>query len=151
MSGIERSGSDRDAGGEAGAGTSCRRKLHVARLKFDSLLPSTTSRAGIRDSASLEPRRQLVYATDVSDVVIDLEARSRDGAVDLDGQVFPRTGEEHDPFTIRLMRDEAEHGATASDELGGFAFETVPAGVYEMLLTTDRFEVLITPLDLRVA
>lgn len=148
MPGPGEAGLDRRAGG--GSGGPGRPKLYVAQLKFDSLVPSATPRAGIRDSGSFEPRRQLVYATDVSDVVIDLEARARGEALDLDAQVFPRTGEEHDVFGIRLMRDETEHGATVSGELGGFAFEAVPPGVYEMLLTTDRFEVLVSSLDLRM-
>lgn len=133
--------------------TSGPRRLFVARLKLDSLLlPAATG--GVRQADAPEQQRQLVYTTDVSDIVLDLQTRSPGGDLSLDGQVFPgvdAADAEYEALRVRLLRGETEFGATVADEVGDFAFESVPAGVYEMLLTAERFEVLISPLDLRVS
>ena len=40
-------------------------------------------------------------------------------------------------------------GTTATDELGEFAFEGVAPGEYQILLSGDEVEILISPVELR--
>jgi hypothetical protein len=126
------------------------RRLFVARLRFDSLLLRAVG-GGVRQADAPGDQRQLVYTTDVADILLDLQTCSTGGGLSLDGQVFPAGGGEHDALRVRLLRGETEFASTTADEVGDFAFETVPAGVYEMLLTTDRFEMLVSSLELRLA
>jgi hypothetical protein len=48
------------------------------------------------------------------------------------------------------LQSESELGITATDDLGAFAFESIPSGVYEIILSTDRVEVSIAPVELNV-
>ena len=122
-------------------------KRAVATLTFDGgLRPAVGARAAGTQGA----RRQLVYSADALDVALNVLQRARDKNFDLDGQVLPRDDVELGSFSVQLLQSEAELGITATDDLGAFAFESVPPGVYEIILSTDRVEVSIAPVELNV-
>ena len=62
----------------------------------------------------------------------------------------PTTTSELGSFSVQLLQSETELAITATDDLGGFAIEAIPPGVYEIILSSDRVEVSITPVELNV-
>jgi hypothetical protein len=119
----------------------------VATLTFDgSLRPAVGARAAGTQGA----RRQLVYSADALDVALNFLPRASDKNFDLDGQVLPRNDVELGSFSVQLLQGETELGITATDDLGTFAFESIPSGVYEIILSTDQIEVSIAPVELNV-
>ncbi len=119
----------------------------VATLTFDgSLRPAVGARAAGTQGA----RRQLVYSADALDVALNFLPRARDKNFDLDGQVLPRNDVELGSFSVQLLQGETELGIAATDDLGTFAFESIPSGVYEIILSTDQIEVSIAPVELYV-
>ncbi len=113
-------------------------------LVFDSNLQPA---AGLRAVGAQQSRRQLVYHADTFDLAVNLLARESDNSLDLDGQVLPHEGEEPEPFSVQLLRDGGEVALTIIDELGSFALQGIPPGSYEIVLSADRVEVWILPVD----
>jgi hypothetical protein len=122
-------------------------KRVVATLTFDGGLRPAV---GVRSAGTQGARRQLVYSVDDLDVALNFLPRARDKNFDLDGQVLPRDDVELGSFSVQLLQSESELGITATDDLGTFAFESIPSGVYEIILSTDRVEVSIAPVELNV-
>jgi hypothetical protein len=122
-------------------------KRVVATLTFDGGLRPAV---GVRSAGAQGARRQLVYSADDLDVALNFLPRARDKNFDLDGQVLPRDDVELGSFSVQLLQSETELGITATDHLGAFAFESIPSGVYEIILSTDRVEVSIAPVELNV-
>jgi len=118
----------------------------VANLTFDSGFQPAD--AGARSAGPQDAERQLSYSTDVAEIVLDVLPRPGSRRLDLSGQVFRRTGETIGAVTVQLLRDAKEVGITSTDDLGEFAFEDVPLGVYEMVLSVEGFEILISTLRL---
>jgi hypothetical protein len=119
----------------------------VATLTFDGGLRPAV---GVRSAGTQGARRQLVYSADDLDVALNFLPRARDKNFDLDGQILPRDDVELGSFSVQLLQSETELGITATDELGAFAFESIPSGVYEVIISTDRVEVSIAPVELNV-
>src|SRR3712207_4053237 len=119
-------------------------KRVVARLTFDGGLRPAV---GVRSAGTQGARRQLVYSADDLDVALNFLPRARDKNFDLDGQVLPRDDVELGSFSVQLLQSETELGITATDDLGAFAFESIPPGVYEIILCTDRVEVSVAPVE----
>ena len=117
----------------------------VASLSFDSGLQPAF---GVRSAASGEAQRQLIYATDAAEIALNV--RSRAGSLDLDGQVFPAGDEDPASFSVQLLSGTDEVGITGVDELGEFGFQDVPPETYQILISSDRVEILISPIELRV-
>ena len=122
-------------------------KRVVATLTFDGGLRPAV---GVRSAGTQGARRQLVYSVDDLDVALNFLPRARDKNFDLDGQVLPRDDVELGSFSVQLLQSESELGITATDDLGAFAFESIPSGVYEIILSTDQVEVSIAPVELNV-
>jgi hypothetical protein len=122
-------------------------KRVVATLTFDGGLRPAV---GARTAGTQGARRQLVYSSDALDVALNVLQRARDKNFDLDGQVLPRDDVELGSFSVQLLQSETELSITAADDLGAFAFESIPPGVYEIILSTDRVEVSIAPVELNV-
>ena len=122
-------------------------KRVVATLTFDGDLRPAV---GARSAGTQGARRQLVYSADALDVALNVLPRARDKNFDLDGQVLPRDDVELTSFSVQLLQSETELGITATDDLGAFAIESIPSGVYEIILSTDRVEVSIAPVELNV-
>lgn len=121
-------------------------KRFVATLSFEG---GPQPLAGVRAAASQESQGQLVYTTETADVALNFRRRPGSGNLDLDGQVFPNDDGEPDAFAVQILRGVEEIGVTATDELGEFAFEGVAPGEYQMLLSSERVEILISPVELR--
>lgn len=120
-------------------------KRVVASLTFDGgLMPA----AGLRAAGVQGIRRQLIYSTDGLDVALNFWPRIRDKNLDLAGQVFPHDGMELGSFSVQLLRGETELAITAGGDLGDFAFESIPAGVYSMILSTAQVEISMAPVEL---
>ena len=116
----------------------------LARLAFDSNLQPA---AGLRAVGAQRARRQLVYNADMVDLAVNLLAREADNNLDIDGQVLPRQEGEPELSSVQLLRDGDEIALTNIDELGGFSLQRVPPGSYEMVLSADRLEVSILPVE----
>jgi hypothetical protein len=117
----------------------------VAGLSFDSGLD--VAAAGAR-TAGAQEERQLSFATEVAEIVLDVMPRPGGKSLDLGGQIFPSGDDPADGFTVQLLRDGAEAGITTSDELGEFSFEDIPYAAYELVLDTGSVEVLIPRFEL---
>jgi hypothetical protein len=115
----------------------------VATLSFGGGLQPA---AGVRSAGG---EGQLVYTTEAADVAINFRRRPGNGKLDVDGQVFPNDAEEPEAFGVQILSGTDEVGATATDELGEFAFEGVAPGEYQILLSSEEIEILISPVELR--
>ena len=104
--------------------------------------------AGVRSAASQEAQGQLIYSTEVADIALNFRRRPRDGRLDLDGQVFPNDDSQPEAFGVQILRGTEEVGTTATDELGEFAFDGVAPGEYQILVSSQEVEILISPVDL---
>jgi hypothetical protein len=119
----------------------------VASLSFDSGLQPAF---GVRSSDSQEAAlRHLIYTTDAVEIALNIRRRLGDGRLDLDGQVFPADDTDPASFSIWLLSGVDEVSLTTSDELGEYSFESVPPGTYQILISSDRVEILISPVELR--
>ncbi len=103
--------------------------------------------AGVRSAGGLEG--QLVYTTEAADVALNFRRRPGNGKLDVDGQVFPNDQGEPEAFGVQILRGIDEVGTTATDELGEFSFEGVAPGEYQILLSSEEVEILISPVELR--
>ncbi|MEJ7840470.1 MAG: carboxypeptidase-like regulatory domain-containing protein [Rubrobacter sp.] len=92
---------------------------------------------------------QLIYTTETADIALNVRRRPENGMLNLDGQIFPNDDEEPEAFGVQILRGIDEVGTTATDELGEFAFEGVPPGEYQILVSSEQVEILISPVDLR--
>ena len=122
-------------------------KRVVATLTFDDGLRPAV---GVRSAGAHGTRRQLVYSAEALDVALNLLPRARDNKYDLNGQVLSHSDSELGSFSVQLLRSETELAITATDDLGSFAIESIPPGVYEIVLSSERVEVSITPVELNV-
>jgi hypothetical protein len=124
----------------------------VASLSFDSHAQLATS---IRTAATSETQRQLVYTTDMATVVFTLQWHSyamarHDGRFDLLGQILPAQEGEADLIRVALLKDKDELDSTISDDLGEFSLTALPAGFYDLVLSSDQYEITISSLDLSI-
>src|ERR671917_564382 len=119
----------------------------VATLTFDGGLRPAV---GVRSAGAQGARRQLVYSVDDLDVALNFLPRARDKKFDLNGQVLSHNDVERGSFIVQLLQSETELAITATDDLGGFAIESIPPGIYEIILSSERVEVSIEPVDLNV-
>ena len=122
-------------------------KRVVATLTFDDRLRPAV---GVRSVGTQGTRRQLVYSADDLDVALNFSLRARDKTFDLNGQVLSHNDAELGSFSVQLLQSETELAITATEDLGGFAIESIPPGVYEIVLSSERVEVSIKPVDLNV-
>jgi hypothetical protein len=122
-------------------------KRVVARLTFDG---GSQPAVGVRSAGTQGARRQLVYSADTLDLALNILPRARDKKFDLHGQVLTHNDVELGSFSVQLLQSETELAITATDDLGGFAIESIPPGVYELILSSERVEVSITPVELNV-
>ncbi len=116
----------------------------LAGLVFDSNLQPA---AGLRAVGAQQSRRQLIYHADAFDLALNLLARESDNNLDLHGQVLPHEGEPPEIFSVQLVRDGSEMALTVVDEMGSFALRRIPPGTYEMVLSAERVEISVLPID----
>jgi hypothetical protein len=131
----------------------------LASLNFDSRQQFAV--AGVRSAATQATERQLIYATPVAEVALNLQPGKQDDQLLIMGQLFPLHEEDRGVYTVQLLRPPTvtekrtvEWGLTHTDELGEFTFESVEPGVYDMVvsgggLEEGGVEIIITPIDVR--
>ena len=122
-------------------------KRLVATLTFEGGLRPAV---GVRSAGAHGARRQLVYSADALDVALNFLPRARGKKFDLNGQVLAQDDVELGSFCVQLLQSATELAITATDDLGSFVIESIPPGMYELVLSTDRLEVSITPVELNV-
>lgn len=118
-----------------------------ATLTFDS--DAGAAMAGLRSAGGAgagAAQRQLVYSAEAADLALDVHKCSG-GMLNLYGQVLPAEIEP-DEFSVQLLRGGEEFGIASADELGEFSFEALTPGVYEIILSTGEFEVVVGPVGL---
>jgi hypothetical protein len=118
----------------------------VATLTFDSNLQPAS---GLRAAGIAESQRQLVYSTDAADVAIIVRPRTRDGLLDVYGQILPADATDSGVFGVQLLQGASEVATTATNDLGEFTFKAVSPGVYEVLAGSDRVEIQLPEVELR--
>ncbi|MDQ3566317.1 MAG: hypothetical protein M3436_20320, partial [Pseudomonadota bacterium] len=101
-----------------------------------------------RSGGGQEEQKQLVYTTDAADIALNFRPRHRNGHLDIDGQVFPADDEDPASFSVQLLSGTDEVGLSTTDELGEFAFVAVPSGAYQILVSGERVEILISSVEL---
>lgn len=117
----------------------------TARLTFDS--NQQLAVAGMRAAVLDDTAQQLVYATPAVEVALHLQPRPDDG-FDLYGQVFPLEETADTIYGVQLCQTDNSHShdtTTATDDLGQFSFQAINTGTYEVILSGDQLEVVITP------
>src|SRR5919107_1587208 len=67
----------------------------------------------------------------------------------LDGHIFPVNSTYPGTLGVQLLAGSSEVATTATNDLREFAFEAVPPGVYEIIVSSDRIEISIPQVDLR--
>lgn len=111
----------------------------VAALSFDSGSQSPAL-AGLRGAAT--GPRQLIFDSQAVDVAVTIHPQ--EAAFDMTGQVFPIDDWAFPgDFSVQLLRDGQEAAITSSDDLGEFTFQGLPAGVYELILSSERGEIVV--------
>jgi hypothetical protein len=121
------------------------RQRLVATLSFDSGLQPAF---GARSAGGQGEQKQFVYTTHAADIALNVRPRHRNGHLDVDGQVFPADDADPASFSVQLLSGADEVGLSTTDELGEFAFESVPSGAYQILVSGERVEILISSVEL---
>ncbi|MFQ5433646.1 MAG: hypothetical protein ACE5FD_02115 [Anaerolineae bacterium] len=111
----------------------------VAALNFDS--HQQMGLVGIRHTTLQAIPHQLIYATAVADVALNIY-RKLDN-FEISGQIFPSDEINPDAYAIQLLNNGVEVSLTSSDELGEFTFTAVPPGTYEIILSGTACEIII--------
>lgn len=120
----------------------------TAALTFDSR--QQMSLAGARQVSWQTAPRQLIYSSEAAEIALSIQPGMAEGLWTVGGQIFP-TGGEIDPavFAAQLLRGGLEFDLTTADNLGEFSFTAVPAATYDLILSSDQAEILITALAIQ--
>jgi hypothetical protein len=120
----------------------------VAALTFDSARQFAAS--GARGAQTPGAPRQLVFTTDALDVAISIALRGDNQRYDLFGQILPK-GDLAGDFSLQLLRGDDILQRISADELGEFTIPLVPAGIYELSLSTADVAIILAPLEVQAA
>src|SRR6185369_6968487 len=110
----------------------------LAALTFDSLTAQPAF--GLRSGATTG--RQLVYSTEMAD--LDLRVSPQSGEWEIAGQIL---GSSESRGNVKLVSDTFSASADLN-ELAEFGFQSVPSGIYTMLVHLPELEIEIPPLQL---
>jgi len=110
----------------------------LAALTFDSLTAQPAF--GLRSAATTG--RQLVYSTEMAD--LDLRVSPQSGEWEIAGQIL---GSSESRGNVKLVSDTFSASADLN-ELAEFGFQSVPSGIYTMLVHLPELEIEIPPLQL---
>jgi hypothetical protein len=119
----------------------------AAMLVFDSNLQPAA--AGLRSAGTQASQRQLIYAAEIADIALNIQSRQYNQHFDLAGQILPKSALVPAGFSVELLRDAQPIGTATADDLGEFAFEDLPPGMYELGLRNEQFDLIIAPIELR--
>lgn len=106
------------------------------------------SLAGVRNVSLRSEPRQVVYSSELADVALNIHAQPSSERFDLEGQVFALEESAGDEFVVQLLQGGVEQRLAVSDDLGKFSLSGLPAGVYELLVSSEQGEIEIGPLEL---
>jgi hypothetical protein len=120
----------------------------LATLTFDSRAQPVT--AGLRSAVEEDQRRQLIYITKAAEIALTIQSILPEKNFIVTGQIFPRRDTPTHTFSIQLLRDAEEVALSATDELGEFTFSDLPAGEYDIVVSTEQYEVVIPSLHLQL-
>jgi hypothetical protein len=120
----------------------------LAHLTFDS--GSQLATAGVRALNGLGNQRQMVYSTEVLDVVLNTQPGKGNGQLDVLGQVMPTAENAEMAFVVQLLRNDTEFQITQADTIGEFFFEAVPPGSYGLVLSAEQLEIHTPIIELRL-
>jgi hypothetical protein len=121
----------------------------VATLTFDSARGPAL--AGVRSVQTLGKQRQLIYETDLAEIALNIYPNSQDENLTLNGQIYPRTDLSPAGLSVQIVAPDGmeEIGLTTSDDLGEFTLEDIPAGRYEVLISSGGFEISLPEIHLQ--
>ncbi|MGH2545192.1 MAG: hypothetical protein ACRDIB_20565, partial [Ardenticatenaceae bacterium] len=92
--------------------------------------------------------RQLIYSTEVADIVLDIQPRQQARHFDLMGQILPTQDVAPSTFCVQLLQETTEKALTRVDEMGEFALEALVPGTYEIILSGEGIEIHLPSLSL---
>lgn len=104
--------------------------------------------AGVRNVNLRSEPRQVIYSSELADVALNIQAQSSGEHFDLEGQVFALEESAAEEFVVQLLQGGVERRLAVSDDLGKFSLAGLPAGVYELLVSSDQGEIEIGPIEL---
>jgi len=111
----------------------------LAALQFDSTLQPAP--AGMRSGGG-NIARQLVYASDDADIMLNSQARKTDPRFNLFGELLPNRADlMPDEFCAQLLQNEREIAITVLDDLGQFSFAGLASGEYQLILSSANLEI----------
>ena len=116
-------------------------------LTFDNRAQPVT--AGLRSVADDTEQRQLIYTSEAAEIAVTIQPTLPDKNFTLTGQIFPLRDIPANSYSIQLLRDAEEVGLVAADELGEFAFTSLPVGEYSLVVSGAEHEVVISSLHLQ--
>lgn len=119
----------------------------VATLTFDSGLQPLG--AGVRSADLQPPPRQLVFASEVADMTLNMQPRAFGQQIDLTCQIFPKGAATPLEFTVELLQAGVAVASAATDELGECTFEALPSGAYTVRMSGGGAEVEAGSVELR--
>ena len=119
----------------------------VATLRFDS---HQQMRLAPARAVAEQTHRQIIYATDSADIALHIEKTTLE-RMRINGQIFA-SDEEVDlaAFAIQLFQGAHKFQRTATDELGEFTFESIPAGIYDIILSGEEVNIFVSSVDFTV-
>jgi hypothetical protein len=120
----------------------------LATLTFDSRMHPAT--AGLRSVQRADDSpQQLIYTTEAAEIALTVHSTPPNKNFMLNGQIFPAGDIPAHVFSIQLLSGIQEINLALPDELGEFSFTNLPAGDYEMVVSTGEYEVVIPSLRLQ--
>ena len=118
----------------------------LAALTFDSA--AQLGVAGAR-SAQLASARQLIYASELAEIVLNIGQPDAQGNVSILGQILPIPDVEPADFMVQLFKNGSAVQETQSDELGEFSFGSLQPDAYSVMLTYEQTAILLTPIAIQ--
>ena len=118
----------------------------MAALTFDSA--AQLGVAGAR-SAQLASARQLIYASELAEIVLNIGQPDAQGNVSILGQILPIPDVEPADFTVQLFKNGSAVQETQSDDLGEFSFGSLQPDAYSVMLTYEQTAILLTPIAIQ--
>ena len=92
--------------------------------------------------------RQLTYASDMADIIINILPQPRAPQASLQGLVLPLASLDLNNVVVQLLHDGIEVGITFTNDLGEFGFEALPFGSYMLVLGTAQADIEVGPVTL---
>ena len=120
----------------------------LATLTFDSY--HHLSAVGVRAPTAPKLERQLVYDTDLAEIALDLQWNPQEKSVQVTGQLFPVDDADETIYMVELQSNAATMKMVPTDQLGKFAFTSLNPGTYDILLSGDQNEIVLTSVELQI-